>query len=235
MKAVRTRRAPSHARVRAVAILATALVAVLALTGCARNPDVAVRLGELSVTNEDVRATAAPFVTSLESQGYTDITGLVEQDVVWLEAVRELARRYAQEQGITVPPADYSGIDAGDPYQRLQAEAYGYLNALHAAATPRTPTEEELRSIYDRLVELVGEDRAGTYEQIRDQLLDFPQFQQWLTVRDQLMDAADRYGLTVNPRYQPLEIVLFDAVERQRVMVALPLGEQGTGAAAPAN
>ena len=223
MKAVRTRR-----------LAATSLIAVLALTGCARNPDVAVRLGELSVSNADIQAMAAPVVAQLESDGYTNVTGAVEQSIVKLEAVREVARRYAQEKGVTVPPPDFTGVDANEPYVRLQAEAWSYLNALQAAAAPRRPTEDEMQRIYDRFIELAGEG-AATYEQLGADLLEMPDYHRWLSVRDELTAAADRYGLTVNPLYQPLELELFTLAQGQIVMVTLPLGEQGTGAAAPAN
>jgi hypothetical protein len=38
----------------------------------------------------------------------------------------------------------------------------------------------------------------------------------------------DRYGLTVNPRYTPLDFPLFSVSQGQLVLVNLPMGDQGT-------
>src|SRR5690606_9216821 len=97
-------------------------------------------------------------------------------------------------------------------------------------ATARTPTEDEMRGVYDDFVAIVGPN-AATYEQVRGELLTWTEFGKALAVRDGLSEAAQRYGVTVHPRYQPLEYPLLQTGQNgELTVVTLPLGEQGTGA-----
>jgi hypothetical protein len=90
-----------------------------------------------------------------------------------------------------------------------------------------------MRDVYDRFSALAGPG-AATFEQIRDELLRLPEYGEALALRDALIAAADRYGVTVNPRYQPLdEFSLHVVGNGQLVLVSLPLGQQGTGAVRP--
>jgi hypothetical protein len=215
-----------------------ALVSLLALSGCAHDSNEALRVGDTSIDNSDVEAAAAPLAASLENSGVSDAVGQVRQSVASLMVFREVARRYAQEKGITPSAPDYAGaastLQAGedDPYVRLDAEVVAYLTALRASVTPRTPTEEEMRAVFDSFVRLAGPDVA-TYDQIKSELLSLEDYSRALALRDELLAAIDRYGLTVNPRYQPLTFQLLVVSNGQLVLVDLPLGQQGTGASRP--
>jgi hypothetical protein len=220
-------------RLRLVAVVA---IAGVLLTGCARDTDEALRVGDVSVDNAQVDAIAAPLVARLQGNGVSDeIRANVAEQTVFLE----VARRYAREKGITPEAPDYQAAatriqaSVDDPYVRLNAESEAYLNALRENTPARTPTEAELREGYDRFIRLVGSSPA-TYEQIREELLTLALYANSLALRDELTAAMGRYGVTVNPRYQPLEFPLFavtvTASGGQLVLVSLPLGEQGTGA-----
>ncbi len=222
----------------------TALVGLLVLTGCARNTDEALRVGDLTLDIEQVDAAAAPILANLGAVGAEDAedaAGEVRQSVVQLTVFNEIARRYAREKGITLPAPDYAAaaevlqVGEDDQFARLNAEATAYVNALSEDADARTPTDAEMREVYGRFIALAGPD-AATYEQIRNELLGFPEYGQSLTLRDELTDAANRYGVTINPRYQPVEFPLMrvSVANGELVLVNLPLGEQGTGAVRPA-
>jgi len=225
-----------------VKVTVLALVGTLALAGCARNPDEALRVGDVSVGTSQVEDTAAPL-TELVSAGAvsgTEAVAQVRQSVVQLTAFTEVAGRFAREQRVSVGEPNVEAwaqalqVDVDDPYAQLNAEAFAIRDALLEDATGRTPTEDEMRAVYADYAPLAGS-TAASYEEIRQALLDLPEYHQALTLRDDLIAAADRYGVTVNPRYQPVVFPLFQVADGQLTLVSLPLGEQGTGAVRPAS
>ncbi len=226
--------------VRSKLLVVTALVAGLALTGCAQNPNDALQVGDVTVDNAQVEATADPFAQFLVANGADVSVGRIRQAVVEFTVFVEVAQRYAEEEGIDLPTPDYAAAaqsmqtSADDPFVRLNAEVDTYRNALLEEATGRTPTEDELRAVYDDYAALAGP-QAASFDEIRAALLDLPEYGQALTLRDELIEAMGRYGISINPRYQPLEFALFAVSQGQLVLVGLPLGEQGTGAVRPAS
>jgi hypothetical protein len=222
-------------RVRLGFVAVAALIGTVALSGCQRDPDTALKIGDVTMDNAQVEAAAEHFAARLADSpaGIEDPVGAVRQSVVQLTVFNELARRYAQEKGIAVPAADYAasaqalGAPAEDPYVRLSAETSAYANALRGQATSQKPTEADMQEAYARYVELAG-DNAAPYDQIRDALLELPEYSQSLGLRTELLAALDRYGLTVNPRYTPLDFPLFSVSQGQLVLVNLPMGDQGT-------
>ncbi len=225
---------------RSKLLVVTALVAGLALTGCAQSANDALQVGDVTVDNAEVEATADPFAEFLIANGADVSLGRIRQAVVEFTVFVEVAQRYADEEGIDLPTPDYAGVaesmqtSADDPFVRLNAEVDAYRAALLEEATGRTPTEDEMRAVYDDYAALAGP-QAASFEEIRGALLDIPEYGQALTLRDELIDAMDRYGTSVHPRYQPLEFALFAVSQGQLVLVGLPLGEQGTGAVRPAS
>jgi pyruvate/2-oxoglutarate dehydrogenase complex dihydrolipoamide acyltransferase (E2) component len=229
-----------------VKITALALVGALALTGCARNAEEAIRVGDVSIGTSQIEQAAAPLAeaagaTATGSAETAEIVAQVRQDVVRLTIFTEVARRYARERNVQPEEPDYRGVsaswqlDVSDPYVRLKAEADAYRRALLADATARTPTEDEINTVYDDYVAVVTSlgGTPATYEQIRDELLNnFPEYQQALGLRDALVEAAARYGVSVHPRFQPvMEYPLLQIGDQgQLTLVWLPLGPEGTGA-----
>ena len=227
-----------------VRLAATALAGLVVLTGCAHDTDAALRVGDVTVTNAEVDAAAAHVTEALAPGGVTGVTGQVRGSVVELRAFLEVARRYAQEHGVTVDQPDYAtaadslGLPQSDAFVRLNAEASAHLDALLAAATPRDATEDEIRTVYDAFLALTGANPAEvTFDAIKGELLDVPNYGQALKLRDELSAAADRYGVVVNPRYQPLSYALLSvSTQSGRLdLVTLPIGQQGTGAVTPAS
>jgi hypothetical protein len=226
--------------VRSKLLVVTALVAGLALTGCAQDASEALRVGDVTVDNAEIEATADPFAEFLNANGADASLSRIRQAVAEFTIFTEVARQYAREEGITLPTPDYESVAASmqtspdDPFVRLNAEVDAYRNALLEETTGRTPTEDEMRGVYDDYVVLAGP-QAASYDEIRTALLDLPEYGQALALRDELLEAMDRYGLSVSPRYQPLSFALFAVSQGQLVLVSLPLGEQGTGAVRPAS
>lgn len=225
-------------RVKLTFVGLVALMGVFALSGCQANPNRAASIGDFSIDHADVDAMVDTIESDLKNAQQTlpaEAYGDVRRTVVEFTIFNELARRYAKEQGVSVPATDYAaaadqiGLPADDPYVRLSAEATALRTALLAQAKPGTPTESDFRETYDRYKALAGAE-ASTYEEVRPQLAALPEFQTGLGLRSELLAAATRYGVVVNPRYAPLSVPLTSLSNGQLTLVSLPLGDQGTGA-----
>lgn len=230
-----------------VKITALALVGALVLTGCARSTDDALRVGDVSVSTSQVDAAVTPVAeargtTAGASAETASIVAQLRQEVVQLTIFTEVASRYAREQGVRIDEPNYQGaasalqLDVDDPYVRLVAEAEAYRAALLENATGREPTEDEISAVYDHYVAVerasgTSEGNLATFEQIRDELLNWPEYHQALALRDALIDAADRYDVFVHPRYQPIVYPLLKGgIQGQFTLVTVPFGPPGTGA-----
>jgi hypothetical protein len=225
-------------RVRLAFVGLVALVGVIALSGCQANPNRAATMGSLSIDHADVDATVAVIEADLAKAQQNlpaEAYGDVRRTVVEFTVFNELARRYAKERGIALSAPDYAaaaeqiGLPVEDPYVRLYAESNAYRTDLLAKAKPVTPTETDMRETYDRYRALAG-DQAESYDTVKAELLKLPDYQTGLGLRDELVAAAKRYGLVVNPRYSPMSVPLAALSNGQLVLVSLPLGDQGTGA-----
>jgi hypothetical protein len=228
-----------------VKLAATAVVAVLALAGCTHNSDEALRVGDVSVPNAQIDADATGVTGDLTGAGVTGVTGQVRSALVELRVFNEVARRYAQEQGITPAAADYAGTASNmqlpqtSQFVRLQAESEALVTALRGKATPRQPTEAEIQQVYDAFLKATGSTPADVpYDSVKSELLQMPEYSESLGLRDALEQAANRYGVTINPRYQPLNHSLLTVSLNSGGtldLVSMPLGQQGTGAVTPAS
>ena len=218
-------------------VIVLAIAGLVGLSGCQNDPNQAVRISDVTVTDAQIEAIAQRFAADLAAHNpqFKDPVGQVRQSVAELTVFNELARRYASEKGIELPTPDYEataaqyGAPADDPFVRLNAETSAYLTALRDHATPREPTESDVQDVYRRYKELAGAD-AQPYDVVKQALKDVPEYPLALGLRSDLLAALDRYGLSVNPRYQPLNIPLLAVSQGQLVLVDLPMGDQGTGA-----
>lgn len=191
------------------------------------------RVGDVAVDDAAIAAIIAPLAPTLSD---TATSGDLRQSVAELTVFLEVARRYARENGVTPAAADYASIaeqlqtTVDDPFVRLNGDVNAYRDALLANTDPRTPTEPEMRDIYERFIAIAGP--IATYEEIRDELLGLREYGSALALRDALTAAMDRYAVSVDPRYQPLDygLLVVSAQGQQLPLVTLPIGEQGTGA-----
>lgn len=188
---------------RVVAVLA--LVAGLALTGCGKSePDVAAYVGSKKITHAQVEEVTKGLDRSALLQGNPD------QAVLGQLVALEVGRRMVAEKGLTVQPVDpaqiaeQAGLPPGSRLARLLAETQAVLQALAPGAGTVAPTEEDQREVFDTLL-FRGQRVADTQEfgSVRG-LLTEEQLGVALAVRKQLDEAAEKYGVTVNPRYTQL-------------------------------
>lgn len=194
---------------RTVIVAALSVVAAVALAGCRSQPGVAAYVGGTQYTDASVEQ----MVGSVQHLIVEGATGNVRQQIVADEVFVDLAKRYAKEHDYPAPPVDASQVTshyklpADNAWAKLMAESDAYRQLLFERADAVTPTDAEVRDIFDRLVaaQVV---QAGTYDQIKPQILGLQGLGQALAVKRQLADEAGKAHVTVNPRYQPAELPL---------------------------
>lgn len=231
---------------RRLAMLALAAATALTLSACQNDATQAVSMGSYTLSEQDVEKMAENVEPTLKKLNdaataqdqpiqFASPLGDARGLVVSFSAFNEVARRYTQEKRISVPAPDYAatakqfGFPESDPLLRLLAQANSYQQALGGAITPVKPTDADIHEIYDPYVERVraaGQEPTATFEDAREGLSNDPSFGANLAIRNELVAAMQRYGLVVNPRYAPLTFSL----QGDQVGVAVPLGDQGTGA-----
>src|SRR6266545_1772312 len=104
---------------------------------------------------------------------------------------------------------------------RVQAEADAALASIAKVGTPQPPTDADKREIF---ASLVDQDvvRADEYEAVKNQI-DSPQLRAALGLRPVMKDALHRYGVSVNPRYQPLSLPVQFSIGQVTTQVAVSL------------
>jgi hypothetical protein len=194
-------------------LLAVALAGAVALTGlaaCRDQPAVAAYVGSSQLSNADVEKMVDEFPTE---QRETDI-GFLRQAVVDNFVVREVATRIAHDRGLPAAPVNVDAyrasaidrkVDPKGKFVQLVAQANAALATIRSVGQPTAPTEADQRAVYQELT-AAGILTAGTtFAQIKDQL-DSDDMRAALGLRTVIADGVAKYGVTVNPRYQPLGI-----------------------------
>jgi len=209
-------------------LLAVAVAGALALTGlagCRDLPAVAAYVGSAQLTNAQVDHMVGEFDADQRNRD----PGLYRRGVVSIFVVREVARRLAQENRISVPAVDARQLPSlaeelhaklGDVVL-LQAEANAASGAVERLGTPQAPTEADKREVFANLVadQVV---QPSQYDAVKDQI-DSPEMRVALGLRAVLQDALKRYQVSVNPRYEPLALQVPFTIGNVNTFVRLSL------------
>jgi hypothetical protein len=215
-------------RVSQVAVLA--LVGVATLTGCRTEPTVAAYVDQTKITEAQVdrliadatRAAAKPEERGTAAPGRSDVVATLVLGRVCEDVRAKLG--FAKQPVSTEQVRQSEGVPSVSRYAQLRADLYSCLTAVPYA--DQTPTEAELRDIYDRAVAagLVGQ----SYEETREQLLSDQGIVQRIAIDRAMTQAAKDANVSVNPRYRPLEFPLIP-VENGSIM-EVALGELASDA-----
>jgi hypothetical protein len=234
-------------RARRFAFVAALTVAGLtALTGCRTNPEVAAYVGPDTYTEAQVtqiydnaydtlqaavreqaerQAAAQPAPSPSPSPAAVPLP-ITRQDIVLALVGRELFKRAAGALGIAkvdVPPdqlVQQKRLPLESEFMQIWAEHEGYRFALLQKLPGKTPTEADLRDIYNRLV------AGGLFDPATLPFNDFatrlPAEQREgaaaLMALREAMQAQVREGdIVVNPRYTPAEIAIDSFADRNQV------------------
>jgi hypothetical protein len=233
---------------RARRLASVAAVAVLGLTGlaaCRSEPGVAVYLGDQRITEERVNAiaqeaqlpaaTAQPQEPSAQPSAPAQ-PAVSRQDVVDLLVSLDLGKQIVAEKKLTVPDqvtpeqvAAELGVAPGSEYARMYGEWIDVAQAIMGAEQPAAPTDAQIMTVYEGLVEAGAIEPDLSLAQIKEAFGDGQFVAVAAGLGDQLAAKADADGATVNPRYLPLAAPLFVTANGRPVFYPLPYVE-GSGA-----
>ncbi|MEU3453924.1 hypothetical protein ABZ671_10010 [Micromonospora sp. NPDC006766] len=230
-------------RARRLIAVASVAAGLVALSGCRSEPGVAAYVGDHRITEsavtsllDELRAKLSPSPESSDNPDQARPSGLqlparseVVTDLVLLDVCQRLAadKGYQSSQRVTADDvaAQYN-LPADTAYTQRVAELITCRAGL--PAEPVAPTEQELADL------LVAGKAAGVIPaemtvQEATAKLDGDQLREALGHKKLLREAFDGYGVTINPRYRPLEIPLLNFAAGHAAL-SVPLGESGSDA-----
>ncbi|MEV4344389.1 hypothetical protein AB0J83_07925 [Actinoplanes sp. NPDC049596] len=215
------------------------------LSACRSEPSVAAYVGDSGrVTEKRVQQVwddAQAALTEAGAKGGVPISrGDIVKTLVSADVMTEVAKRENVALPANLPLGDYATqlkLPESAEYVRLYAESDALIRLLRERAGSSTakPTDEDLKSVYDKLAAAGEVDPAMSFDQFKTQL---PADNQQLVstsaaVRDEVASAAGELRIKVNPRYQPLQISVLDFQTQNgelRPLVTVPLGTADAGA-----
>lgn len=207
-----------------------ALLGGLALAGCRSEPSVAAYVGDARYTQHDVDR----IVNAVGSAEHPAVT-VNPQWVVRLLVTRDVARRLATEQHLTVPSADLATfsevlrLPAGNEYAKLWAEVYSLQRALGATLQPAPIADDDLLRYY-RAGVAAGIYPAGAPDDAVRANLSNATIAGRLALRNLIAEAVVRQHVIVNPRFAPLAmpLLLQDSSTGRLYEVAVPFPRDTT-------
>ena len=203
---------------RLSAAVLSGVLAAGSLAGCRSAPNVAAYVGKSTITEQevdDVVRNATEAADQVNKGLATDDPLRVKvpprDQIVSTMLVNEICGRLKTDRNLTFLNVDEAAVARDEALPpdstiaRERANLYACISTLEQTAAPVAPTEAELRDIFDRGQKAGAIDPELKFEDVGDQL-DGQQVRSALGLRKPFVDAIDRYDVTVNPKYQPLEV-----------------------------
>lgn len=226
-------------RARRLVAAASLVVGLVALTGCRTEPGVAAYVGDQQITEDTVDSILDELRDSRAATEAPELGGPAPELPPRSQVVSELVLgqvcdQVSADQGYQprgrVEPVQLAGQLGLPP----ESEYVQQLAALHTCLSglpvgePAAPTEQELAEVIaaGRAAGVISPDTPDA--EIARQL-DVPQLRNALASRRALAEAAGEHGVTVNPRYRPLEFPILN-FSSEVAAVSVPLGEPGSDA-----
>jgi hypothetical protein len=238
-------------------LAASAVVASLAVAGlsaCRSEPSVAAYLGDERIAEsrvQDVWDEANDAVTAAgqpAQPGEAAPAPITRADVVRALVGVSVLAEVAKKHDVTLPAdlklAEFATalhVPATTEYIKLYAENQAYLQLLQQGATSAPePTDADYKGVYDVLVANQGIEPGTTFEAFKGGLSDQNKqlVQRATAVRKEIAEAVGPMDITVNPRYQPLEIPVLQFQTQNgnvRSLVAAPVDEGHSVPVVPAS
>ncbi|MFI7607160.1 hypothetical protein ACIBTV_18735 [Micromonospora sp. NPDC049366] len=229
-------------RARRLVAVASVAVGLVALAGCRTEPGVAAYVGDHRITEEQVTSiveelrpevTASPSADEEQAAdpaqpGAPQVSrSEVVTTLVLLDVCRQLSADNGYQPRGQVSPeqvAQQTALPAEAVYVKRFAELHTCMSGV-PGSQPVAPTKAEL----DKIIEIgraAGAIPAEFTDEQAASRLDGDQLRAALASRKTLVEAADAYDVSVNPRYRPLVYPLL-SFEAGVPAVSVPLGEEG--------
>ncbi|GAA1835879.1 hypothetical protein GCM10009682_62480 [Luedemannella flava] len=228
-------------RVRRLApIVTVALLTGVVLAGCRSAPDVAAYVGSDKITEEQVDDIVNDFAAKRGTLTPEQLAAgasqtLAREDVVMTLVLQEVCEQFQAEKGFASVPvtpaqvAESGNLPVGSLWAQERATLFSCTQGMPEAA-PVTPTEAELKALYDELVAIGAADPAqAPFETVKADLAQNQDVLGAIANQRLFADAMKSSDVTVNPRYRPLELPLLTA-RGNEALISVPLGEGGNNA-----
>lgn len=224
-------------------------VGALSLAGCRSDPVVAAYVGDARYSQSRVSDIADDAFTKLRDAVTAQSGGASEQpverpvterDVVTALVSRDVLKAEAEEKHITPASIDPNqvaqavGVPPEAEYVRLLVEEDSYRQALMEQAPAATPSEEDLREVYDNLVKASNGTYTNSFEQFKATLVqqDAQLVGRAGSLRKELAGKAHDLDVAVNPRYAPAFLSLVDINDQAgglHSLLGVPFDERDNG------
>jgi hypothetical protein len=201
---------------------------------------VAAYIGDSQISEERVqevldeaRAALPPNIVALP---------ITRADVVNVLVSRDLIGRVAARHNVQVP-ADLSydqfatlvKLPASTEYVRLYAQYSALQYNIEQSITGSAAlTEDDLKDVYRRLLANSAVQPGTTFEAFKSTVPAdaLQELQAAVALRNEVHEVADPLDVTVNPRYQPLELGVYGVQNQQTKaiyqLVAAPVGDDAS-------
>ncbi|AEV81825.1 hypothetical protein ACWT_0811 [Actinoplanes sp. SE50] len=213
-----------------------ASLAVAGLSACRSEPSVAAYVGDTRITEKQVERIADEAQRARAGAGATPIP---RSEVVRLLVARPLLDQLAARHQVTLPAnlpydqyAKLIGLPADNELLHLIVDNGTLQQAVSQKITgPATLSDDDLRDVYQRPEVQKALPPGTSLEQFRSVLSNADLkagVQAGIGLRNELAEVAAPLHVTINPRYQPLELVTYTFQPSQTTnigMVGAPLGD----------
>jgi hypothetical protein len=223
-----------------------AVVASLALAGlsaCRSGPAVAAYIGDAQITEKRVQEVLDDAQAALAGSN-AKVLPITRADVVNVLVSRDLIGRVAARHNVQLP-ADLSydqfaalvKLPAKTEYVRLYAQ-YNALqyNVEQSITGSAALTEDDLKDVYKRLVANNAVQPGTTFDSFKGTVPAdaLKELQAAVALRNEVHEVADPLDVTVNPRYQPLELGVYGVQNQQtKAIYQLVAAQVGDDASVP--
>ena len=238
---------------RLASIAVVASLAVAGLSACRSEPSVAAYVGDSGRITEarvqEVWDDARQALTEASAAQPAASAGPAAMPITRADIVRTLVSadvlaQTAQRQNVTLPGTlplgDYATqlrLPESAEYVRLYAESDARIRLLREKAQQNAPnpSDDDLRAVYDVLIENKEIDASATFEQFKANLPaeNLTLVKTAAAVRSEVAEVADTKSIAVNPRYQPTTIPVLEFQTQNgelRPLVTVPLGNNSGSA-----
>jgi len=212
---------------RLASVAVVAALAVTALSACRSDPEVAAYVGAQRITEDRVSQVLADAKSKVA--GTAQAAPITRQDVlttlVGLDVMQEIAKQ--RNLSPTTVPVDQVaqslGLRADSTYVALFTEYRGLLSAISTGAKPATPTQADLRDVYNKLTAAGGNPQNQTFQQFTTGISaqDQQTLQQNIGLRNDLEAQIAKLKTVINPRYTAPELPLVSLQDAQGKQVPL--------------
>jgi hypothetical protein len=234
---------------RLLAVVIAGAIAAAGLAGCRSAPGIAAYLGDAEITEaritkifDDAHDKLVVAVKNQATASGQPVPEKIEmpisrRDVVVAVVGRDIFKSAADAKGAARVEVDAAQVaqqlqlPSNTEYVTIYSDYLAYRGALSQDLSPKTPTEADLRDVYQRLAKSGGVPPETSFAEFTSGLQgqNLQLVTSAVTIREEVASQAAKARIVVNPRYAPAELDLLSFADQQgkrHPLVVLPLNSK---------